>query len=138
MMCISLWQPWATLCVLGIKCNETRHWATKHRGPLLIHAAKKPVVGYALDLHKDLMTRFNVKTGILAYGAIVGQVELVNCREVELVRDHLLERELLCGNYGDGRFAWLFHSPKKFERPIPCRGFQRMWNVDEALLGART
>ncbi len=41
MKAISLWQPWATLVALGIKQTETRHWATKHRGQLAIHAAKR-------------------------------------------------------------------------------------------------
>lgn len=47
MKAISLWQPWAWLCVAtdehgrAEKENETRSWPTSYRGPLLIHAAKK-------------------------------------------------------------------------------------------------
>lgn len=41
MRAISLWQPWASLVVLGAKKIETRHWSTNYRGPLLIHAAKR-------------------------------------------------------------------------------------------------
>lgn len=40
MKCLSLWQPWASLLVTGRKQVETRGWPIKHRGPLLIHAAK--------------------------------------------------------------------------------------------------
>ena len=36
---ISLWQPHASLVALGVKPIETRSWATKYRGRLLIHAA---------------------------------------------------------------------------------------------------
>lgn len=39
--CISLWQPWASLIAIGAKQIETRHWATRYRGPLAIHAAKR-------------------------------------------------------------------------------------------------
>lgn len=39
MKVITIWQPWASLIVLGHKKIETRGWATKYRGPLLIHAA---------------------------------------------------------------------------------------------------
>ena len=46
---ISLWQPWATAWVIGLKKAETRHWAPVtfldrvargYGGPLAIHAAK--------------------------------------------------------------------------------------------------
>ena len=47
MKAISLWQPWASLCVLpgpngrAVKTIETRSWPTKYRGPLAVHAAKR-------------------------------------------------------------------------------------------------
>jgi len=41
MKAISLCQPWADLIALGYKTVETRYWATKYRGPLLICAAKR-------------------------------------------------------------------------------------------------
>ena len=40
MKVLSLWQPWATLMAIGAKKIETRHWYTRYRGPLVIHAAK--------------------------------------------------------------------------------------------------
>lgn len=36
---LTLHQPWASLVALGHKTIETRSWATKHRGPIAIHAA---------------------------------------------------------------------------------------------------
>ena len=39
MKVLTLTQPWATLVAIGAKRIETRSWATKYRGPLLIHAA---------------------------------------------------------------------------------------------------
>lgn len=39
---ITLYQPWPTLIALGVKHIETRPRGTTYRGPLLIHAAKKP------------------------------------------------------------------------------------------------
>ena len=41
MKCLSLWQPWASLVVIGAKRFETRSWPTNYRGPLLIHAAQR-------------------------------------------------------------------------------------------------
>ena len=41
MKAITLWQPWASLIACGAKKYETRSWATRYRGPIAIHAAKK-------------------------------------------------------------------------------------------------
>ncbi len=41
MRALSLHQPWASLIAEGVKTIETRSWATKYRGPLAIHAAKR-------------------------------------------------------------------------------------------------
>lgn len=41
MRAISLWQPWASAIAVGSKRFETRSWATKYRGPIAIHAAKR-------------------------------------------------------------------------------------------------
>lgn len=42
MKALTLWQPWASLIALGVKTIETRGWSTNYRGPLAIHAAKRP------------------------------------------------------------------------------------------------
>ena len=39
---LSMKQPWAMLLVHGRKTIEVRSWATKRRGPVLIHAARVP------------------------------------------------------------------------------------------------
>lgn len=39
---LSLKQPWAASLVHGRKTIEVRRWATKRRGPILIHAALVP------------------------------------------------------------------------------------------------
>lgn len=41
MKALSLYQPWASLIAVGVKTIETRSWATKYRGRLLIHAAAR-------------------------------------------------------------------------------------------------
>jgi len=41
MKAITLWQPWASLLATEAKQYETRSWATKYRGLIAIHAAKK-------------------------------------------------------------------------------------------------
>lgn len=43
MLCLSLYQPWASFVAYGLKTVETRSWGFAHRGPLLIHAGKRPL-----------------------------------------------------------------------------------------------
>lgn len=42
MKAISIKEPWASLILSGEKTIETRKWATKYRGPLLICVSKLP------------------------------------------------------------------------------------------------
>ncbi len=58
MKCITVKPVWADLIAVGIKTVENRSWRTRHRGPLLIHAAKPT-------------------------GAIVALVDLVDCVPVK-------------------------------------------------------
>jgi hypothetical protein len=39
---LSIRQPWAWLIIAGHKDVENRSWTTTYRGPLLIHAARRP------------------------------------------------------------------------------------------------
>lgn len=74
MRCLSVRQPWASLIVAGHKTIENRTWATTHRGPLLIHAAKRPVLD--ADTH-GLLTRDEIAA--LPRGGIIGVVNVVDC-----------------------------------------------------------
>lgn len=142
--CISLWRPWAGLCVLGAKKFETRHWSTTYRGVLLIHAAKRKMDSVAIDLVN--CDEFPPMTGDLlkAAGAIIGSVELVECwtiepchldqREKRRARPLPAGRELLFGNYEPGRFAWELVNPRQFANPIPFTGRQGFFNVPAELV----
>ncbi len=115
MRCISLHQPWASLVAIGAKQFETRSFATSHRGPLLIHAAKK----WNRDLESiSLSAPFNeaLSRGLpnrdsgrdwngviydcgLHRGCIIGAVELVECYRVA----HNPPRLDFSGVHKDGR-----------------------------------
>jgi len=77
---ISIRQPWAWLIVHGYKDVENRTWATKHRGPILIHAGK------TLDPYFDEIRQDVLAQGVefhdarhIERGGIVGQANLVDC-----------------------------------------------------------
>ena len=126
MKAISLHQPWASAMALGWKSNETRHWAARHRGPLLIHAAKKVVGWPSIDM-QIAFEGVAFQPGDLPRGAILCQVEMVDCQVIRMHnRPEGLER--IMGNYTLGRYMWITENVKAFD-PIPYRGRQGFFKV---------
>lgn len=128
MMTISLWQPWASACVLGFKAIETRHWKTPHRGQLAIHAAKRFTADereWWAKLH-ERDPRWPAKPIL---GAIVGVVDLVGIERSEVLIEQISDSEAQWGNYGPGRFGWRLANPRALRRPIECKGNQSMWRL---------
>ena len=80
---LSIRQPWAWLIVQGLKDIENRSWATKHRGPTLIHAAK----GMTRQEYEDAADFAYFGCGIqqmptfeqMQRGGIVGLAEITAC-----------------------------------------------------------
>jgi hypothetical protein len=148
MKCISLWQPWASLCVIGAKRFETRHWQTSHRGPLLIHAAKK----WSRDLLDislsqpffDVFKRANISPLLdLPRGGLIGAVDLVECYLCDtraligpkgISRPLPSEPELSFGDYTQDRYAWKLENPRRFLTPIPYRGLQQIFTVTDEVV----
>jgi hypothetical protein len=134
MKAISLWQPWATLCVLtGGKQFETRHWYTSYRGPLLIHAAKKHDAEIREVIWK--LAPFLRDAGSLAFGALIGRVDMSGCHLIRGDFPCPSEKERALGNWVKGRFAWEFANPERFTAPISLKGSQGFFEVaPEALI----
>ncbi|WP_430129686.1 ASCH domain-containing protein [Paenibacillus lautus] len=144
MKAITIWQPWATLIAILEKGNETRGWATKHRGPIAIHAGKKidreaceePEIKAALARHG--YTADNLPTG-----AVVAIANMTECWSIGT--DYQSRMPLLYngtggtdkrvslkedkfGFYSPGRFAWEMSDVKRLAEPIPAKGMQGLWN----------
>lgn len=146
MRAISLWQPWASLWLSPRKIHETRHWPTKHRGPLVVHAAQRFEKDHPPELAAILRAEFGAdwyKT--LTTGAILGTVNLLNCIPTNDIApsryDHWAQcgDDRACGDFTDGRFGWQ-RGPdfKVFAKPVPFRGLQGIFTVpDELLLAAK-
>ena len=68
-------------------------------------------------------------------GSIIGKATLVNCIHINKeFRDHLKRSnpaEYAFGDYRIGRYAWVFENPVLFEKPIPARGRQGLWNWED-------
>jgi hypothetical protein len=120
--------------VYGYKQNETRSWGTFHRGPLAIHAAKTDecLKSYYVE---ELMRRADLNSAEIeakvsfTRGCVIGITELVDCVRTETIRDKLSRQELALGDYSDGRFAWITKNQQWFKEPVPCRGYQQLFDV---------
>jgi len=136
---ISMWQPWASLWLSPNKRHETRHWATPHRGRLLVHAAKKFIKDVDPALDGILSSEFGNHWGQeLPTGAIIGMVDLVDVVPTEKIFDGRCdltddeEIDVACGDFSDGRFGWRRGTYWVFREPIPYRGRQAIFHVPEA------
>ena len=135
MRAISLHQPHATFIALGLKPFETRHWATRYRGPLLIHAAKRRMTWGDCRLCERIFD-LAMEKGVpgleenLPLGAFVCMVDLVDCWPVErLTMDNLTESNDL-GDFSKGRFAWKLRNVRRIVWPVAARGRQRFWDFN--------
>jgi hypothetical protein len=143
MKAISLWQPWATAIVLGLKTVETRGWSTKYRGPIAIHAAKTKA-GREMNFSIDTWWEENLHAGDykifkaagydtwqqLPFGAVVAVARLSDARRVEELSPGKIEARW--GDYAPsrGRFCWELDNIIPLKIPIPARGRQRLWEWD--------
>jgi hypothetical protein len=165
MKCLSLWQPWASLLVSGLKKVETRKRTsevTRHRGPLLIHAAKKWDVELALICTREPFRSVLAKIGIkltpneedaklgwgLPFGSIVGSVVVLDSRRTDDCtidrsrdRSRLFKRaasigrsDLEFGDFRPDRVAMFCGDAKTFQRPIPYIGLPFIFDVPDEII----
>lgn len=159
---LTLHQPWASAIMCGHKRIETRSWATSHRGILFIHAsqtldydahreasAQKAPWCHVLAEHLASTGSEDVSPDVWPTGCLLGFVNLAAVLPTEEVPRHarrniyqsalgsfaMLYEEKL-GDFSPGRFAWLLSGYRRFEHPIPMRGYQRIWTIPEEFLPA--
>ena len=93
---------WANLIVDGIKRIENRSWGKNVRGIIGIHRGGK-------------------------YGAIIGQVEVVNVLNCEEALKQFPEQE----EFISGSLCWILKNAIRFEKPIPHKGKLSLWEYNE-------
>ena len=146
---ISLWQPHASLVAAKVKHFETRHWATNYRGPLLICAAKRPIVLHSIEddffrsipvmnalmgipelgLTRPLGTRY-INREMLPYGKAVAIVDLTDCISTNLMSGLLRELGSVFGDLRPGRYAWRLENHRRIVEPFPVVGRQGFFTVE--------
>jgi len=127
MKAISLWQPWASLMALGLKKIETRSWATRYRGPLYIHAAKKVIGWPSIDIQAVFDDDIAFQPSDLPLGCLICKVDLIDCRVI-LNHNQPDYPERAFGDYTHGRSMWITENLETF-KPIPYRGRQGLFDV---------
>lgn len=126
---ISLWQPWASLMACGVKRHETRHWSTRYRGLIAIHAAKTlDVAGSPDQLCSAALGPSWAKE--VPLGAVVAIGELTDCLPAEPIVRKVTRADLYAGNFSTGRFAWRIDRIRPLREQIPLTGRQGLFNWD--------
>lgn len=132
MKALTLWQPWASLVILGHKRFETRGWSTRYRGQLAIHASAgepREARDAGRELLAELRRRFRIELPEkLPRGAVLGTVHVDLVLPVARVVERDDPAEILMGNYSEGRYAWKLIEPVPFMVPHPARGYQLLWD----------
>lgn len=122
---LSVRQPWAYLIVMGQKTIELRSWSTRHRGLLLIHAAKK--------VDKGAMHYFDLQDSGLDTGCLVGAVELVDV--VKMTPDTLRQRQRehrSLGPFSKDMYGFVLQAPQVFSEPIPMSGALGIFDIADS------
>ncbi len=118
MPALSLKQPWASLVIKGHKTLESRMWATKYRGPLVICASLKvdpagPWRHPAIALER------------LPVGQALGWVSVDGCRDMTPAD----EPRALCP-WNAGRQVFELSEPRAFREPFAAKGMLGIFKLE--------
>lgn len=129
MKVLSLTEPYATLIKEKKKQIETRSFKTNYRGELYIHASSTAIKKETKN-NKQLMQL--VDNPSFPHGYIICKCNLVDC--IEMTKEYVEDmkknhpQEYLCGDYQEGRFAWILEDIIPLETSLKAKGQLGIWN----------
>ena len=132
MKVLSLTELYATLIKKGKKQIETKSWKTLYRGELYIHASNTSIPKKWKD-NKELM--YLVKDSSLNFGNIICKCNLVDC--IYMAKEYVENmkknnyQEYICGEYKEGRYAWILENIQVLKNTIKAKGHLSIWNYEE-------
>ena len=125
MKVLSIREPYASLILSGVKKIETRSWKTNYRGELYIHAS----LGKSSPSPEVMKLVLYTNPGyILCKAMLVDCIYMTKEYVEQMKKDN--PTEYLCGNYQEGRYAWVLDDVEPVE-PILVKGHLGIWNYDE-------
>lgn len=146
MKALTICQPYAELILRGDKRVENRKWNTRYRGPLLIHAGKSrdwlDLVPAPYEPRLGLLpydSRYGIRLQEMAFGAIVGRVEVIDCLPVSEILSGTHDEQypwLRAHPHVEGPYCLVLASPVRLAVPIPYRGQLGLFAVPDTLLPA--
>ena len=129
MKVLSITEPYATLIKENKKFIETRSWKTNYRGELYIHASSSKNFS-KWENNLDLVNL--VGNMSLSFGNIICKCNLIDC--IYMTKDYIENikgnnyQEFICGDYKEGRYAWILDEIIPLEKPIKVKGQLSIWN----------
>lgn len=129
MKVLSLKEPFATLIKNEKKLVETRSWKTNYRGELYIHASVTKIDKETRN-RKELFDLLENES--FNFGMIICKCRLVDC--IYMTKEYVEEmkmnhyQEYLCGEYKEGRYAWILEDVEPLKKPIKAKGQLGIWN----------
>jgi hypothetical protein len=155
MKALTLWQPWATLVIEGVKPFEFRRWPAPnwiwdHR--IGIHAGARPVRRKEIDqLIADLVLEEGWGTALAVEPALailrkvradLESIPLSSMLGTAVIGKPVPAAEAVVAAYGENFkgdsdridhqvFGWPIRDIKRFEVPVPAKGLQGFWEWDE-------
>jgi hypothetical protein len=126
MKALSVKQPYASWIADGSKTIETRKWATKYRGPLLICSSARTDEETINAAYSSLI-RLGGRMGNFSsadYGMALCTVDLAGCRPMTKGD----ERSARCEFY-EGAFSWELRNLQRV-KPFPVKGMLGLFRVN--------
>jgi hypothetical protein len=140
---LTIWQPWATLIMIGAKPHEFRGYPAPRfvRGQrIVIHAGARPVKPEAqgsvsvedrtcldLDKARELLLRvrasykYRLLPTSMALGTAICGAPIQSC--------DLFKMNVADSDRGAFNWAWPLTDIRHFEPPIPMKGAQGFWDA---------
>ncbi|MFJ4799159.1 ASCH domain-containing protein [Kitasatospora purpeofusca] len=117
---LTIRQPWLAAILAGDKTTENRSWPTRHRGPVVLHAARALARdGQADPLVRAILARPGAPA--LTTGALVATARITDCH-----RD-----TGCCRPWGlPGMWHWTLADVHALADPIPAAGRLGLWRLD--------
>lgn len=154
MKAFTVWQPWASLIMIGAKPWEFRKWDFQKRGikigqRLVLHAGARPmrareildlvvsiengqsslVADKALPVLRRLYEQLSRKeTPNLPLSVALGTVGMGKARDMAALFKRPDSNRL-----DHHMFAWPMIDPKPYDEPVPMRGLQGFFNVPDSM-----
>jgi hypothetical protein len=135
---LTISQPYADLVASGEKWIENRVWPTTFRGPVAIHAGRGTQY---LSLRELAAYPRGVIVGVARVAACVSIVEIAKQSAGPATRGELIPStsrtwlEAAHHDHLEGPWCWVLEDVRRVH-PIACRGYQRLWPLDNATLAA--